>query len=162
MKRIFFILAALAVTFSLSAQQVGYDVQTMDLTSVTGGDTLIVPVFDNINNCFNNSVTIRFCIQNTDAVTDTFNLGGIDNNVTLDISTGAEPYFETIASSALPIIVDTTAISPASGGFTRVNGWYCKSVTKDNFQFRYPAVYVSKSALSQGDIRVYFYNIKDR
>jgi hypothetical protein len=161
MKRALLIITFILATFSLSAQVVGYDVLSISVGDVTGNDTALVANINKIGNCMGNMVVIIMTVKNTDEVTDTFNLGGGVSDVGHYF--GVTDY-ENIAHSELPFIVDTSTVAPAAGGLTYIvngsNYVYQKTFYMENFPFKYPGFDITKVDLSQGDFRVFFFNIE--
>jgi hypothetical protein len=158
MKKLGLALIALFISVSLSAQITGFDVIAFDIADITGIDTTLFPNVRKIKDCSGNTVRFTLMIRNTDAITDTFNIGGRDGEVSL--LAGAD-HFETISSSALPFKIDTTAVAPASGGMTLVGDYYVKTYWVEKFPFKIPGAILTKTDLTQGDGYILFYNIED-
>lgn len=158
MKRLLLIAIAALIGLSLSAQTVGYDEISISAGDVTGNDTTLYPKTERIKNCMGNLVIMRVTVQNTDAITDSLFIGGRDNDVRYDF--GGDP-FEVLEHSSMPFIIDTTDTDYIDGWAYDADGAvYVKTFSKSGYPFKIPGFKVTKWDLTQGDIKVYFYNVE--
>lgn len=106
-----------------------------------------------------NLVVMRFTISGTDAQTDSLLFVGRDQDVAYDY--GSSSNYEPINHSDLPFIIDTTDVDLHGLSFTYDSdgGYYQVTMSKSGFAYKVPGFKITKWALSQGDITVYFYNI---
>jgi hypothetical protein len=162
MKKIIVIVFGILIAGFTYSQEVGYDEVTDSISGITGDWEVFYPKIGNIGDCSGHTVAITLVIKNTDAITDTFNIGGYLSDISYDYGV---KHFETIANSALPYVIDTTDVTPTSTGIALCENTagtvyaYAKTIYLNNFPFKYPAVKITKWALTQGDFTVYFRNI---